>query len=287
MKVFDSIIFLNELDLLEMRLNILNDVVDYFVVTESPFTVSGNEKPLYYAENKDRFGKFNDKIIHHITEEIPNDFHHMLEKTKFHAAYKENATNGIPLINVPIHFQRAVYNRNNSAFGIAKGNPKPEDLIITSDADEIIDPRVLKNLDWFDPNNFYVAMGPAYYFKLNFKYQDDWRGPVICNWFKLNDTTVDSLRQNYRNAHCIEDAAWHFSFLGDIEKFKYKIKSYEHCDELGTKEIFQRAESGFLEKGLDVFGRGETYEAVPIDDSYPEFIRNNQEKYKELIAPWN
>ena len=70
MKVFDSIIFFNELDLLEMRLNILNDVVDYFVVTESPFTVSGNEKPLYYAENKDRFGKFNDKIIHHVTEEI-------------------------------------------------------------------------------------------------------------------------------------------------------------------------------------------------------------------------
>ena len=50
MKVFDSIIFFNELELLEMRLNILNDVVDYFVVTESPFTVSGNEKPLYTTQ---------------------------------------------------------------------------------------------------------------------------------------------------------------------------------------------------------------------------------------------
>ena len=56
MRVIDSIIFFNELDLLEMRLNILNDVVDTFVITESPFTVSGNEKPLYYLENKDRFG---------------------------------------------------------------------------------------------------------------------------------------------------------------------------------------------------------------------------------------
>ena len=74
MKVFDSFIFFNELDLLELRLNILNDVVDYFVLTESPFTVSGNEKPLYYQENKDRFGKFNDKIIHNITKEIPNDY---------------------------------------------------------------------------------------------------------------------------------------------------------------------------------------------------------------------
>ena len=187
MKVFDSIIFFNELDLLEMRLNILNDVVDYFVVTESPFTVSGNEKPLYYAENKDRFGKFNDKIIHHVTEEIPNDFSHMLEKTKFHAAYKENDPNGTPLIDVPIRFQRAVYNRNNSMFGIEKGNPRPEDIIITSDADEILDPRVLESLDWFDGYNHYVAMGPAYYFKLNFKYQDDWMGPRLANWFNLQE----------------------------------------------------------------------------------------------------
>ena len=89
MKVFDSFIFFNELELLEMRLNILKDVVDYFVLTESPFTVSGNEKPLYYQENKDLFGKLNDKIIHHVTEEIPNDFSHMLEKTKHHVAYND------------------------------------------------------------------------------------------------------------------------------------------------------------------------------------------------------
>ena len=40
MKIFDSFIFFNELELLELRLNILNNVVDYFVLTESPFTVS-------------------------------------------------------------------------------------------------------------------------------------------------------------------------------------------------------------------------------------------------------
>ena len=34
MRVIDSIIFFNELELLEMRLNILNDVVDTFVITE-------------------------------------------------------------------------------------------------------------------------------------------------------------------------------------------------------------------------------------------------------------
>ena len=100
MKVFDSIIFFNELELLEMRLNILNDVVDYFVVTESPFTVSGNEKPLYYAENKDRFGKFNDKIIHHVTEEIPNDYNHLLEKTKYRFIEIEKSSRRIPTLHL-------------------------------------------------------------------------------------------------------------------------------------------------------------------------------------------
>ena len=285
MKVFDSIIFFNELDLLEMRLNILNDVVDYFVVTESPFTVSGNEKPLYYAENKDRFGKFNDKIIHHVTEEIPNDFSHMLEKTKFHAAYKENDPNGTPLIDVPIRFQRAVYNRNNSMFGIEKGNPRPEDIIITSDADEILDPRVLESLDWFDGYNHYVAMGPAYYFKLNFKYQNDWMGPRLANWFNLQNTTVDALRQDHRNAYRMEDVAWHFSFLGDAENFKLKLASYEH-----TENNIESVTSNAVEKvelGLDPLVRGQQYTAVPIDDTYPKYIQENQEKYSHLIKPWN
>ena len=61
MKVFDSFRFFNELELLEIRFNLLYDVVDHFVITECPYTISGEEKPLYYWENKDRFSKFNDK----------------------------------------------------------------------------------------------------------------------------------------------------------------------------------------------------------------------------------
>jgi len=285
MKVFDSIIFFNELELLEMRLNILNDVVDCFVLTESPFTVSGNEKPLYYQENKDRFGKFNDKIVHHITEEIPNDFSHMLEKSKFHVAYKEPDPYGTPMINIPIRFQRALFNRNNSAFGIEKAGPSDGDLIITSDADEIINPYVLEDLDWFDPYNHYVATGPAYYFKLNFLYQDDWMGPRLCTWRHLKNTTVDQHRQDHKNAYRIEDAAWHFSFLGDAENFKLKLASYEHTEN-NTETVTENAAEK-VEKGLDPLGRGQQYKAVPIDESYPEYIQNNQDKYAHLIKTWN
>ena len=285
MKVFDSFIFFNELDLLEMRLNILNDVVDHFVLTESPFTVSGNEKPLYYQENKDRFGKFNDKIVHHITEEIPNDFTHLLEKTKFHVAYKNNDPYGTPMIDLPVRFQRALFNRNNSAFGIEKAGATDEDLVITSDADEIINPLLLQDLEWFNPSNHYVAECRAFYYKLNILYQEDWMGSRLCTWKHLRNTTIDQHRQNHQNAHKIQDAGWHFSFFGNEEDFKLKLASYEHTEN-NTDQVTSTA-SEKIEQGLDPLGRTNKLVTVPLDDSYPQYVLENQDKYAEFIKAWN
>lgn len=285
MRIFDSFIFFNELELLEMRLNILGDVVDKFVITESPYTVSGNEKPLYYEENKDRFAKWHDKIVHNITEEIPNDFSHMLERTKFHIAYSDIDPYGTPFINLPIRFQRAVYNRNASCFGIEKAGPEDGDLILTSDADEIINPYLLKDTSWFNPDNQYVTLCNAYYFKLNFLYQDDWMGTRLCTWKYLKETTVDENRQNWKNSFRIENGGWHFSFLGDAENYKLKLASYEHTEN-NTEDNIAKAEER-IEKGIDPFGRNIGIKTVPIDESYPEYIQNNQDKYASLIKPWN
>ncbi len=71
MKVYDCFPFFNELDLLEIRLNELNDIVDYFVLVEAERTFQNNSKPLYYlnASDEDRFSKFKDKIIHVVLSE--------------------------------------------------------------------------------------------------------------------------------------------------------------------------------------------------------------------------
>ena len=55
MTIFDTFTFYNELDLLELRLNILGDVVDYFVINEANITFTGKPKPLFYQDNKERF----------------------------------------------------------------------------------------------------------------------------------------------------------------------------------------------------------------------------------------
>ena len=55
MKIYDCFTFYNELDLLEIRLNILLPSVAYFVLVESTKTYSGVRKKLFFNENKERF----------------------------------------------------------------------------------------------------------------------------------------------------------------------------------------------------------------------------------------
>jgi beta-1,4-mannosyl-glycoprotein beta-1,4-N-acetylglucosaminyltransferase len=285
MRVFDSFIFFNELDLLELRLNILNDVVDYFVLTESPWTVSGNSKPLYYQENKERFEKFNHKIIHNITEEIPNDYIDYVEKKKFHTPMGGRDLNGTPYMDIPIRFQRAIFNRDSSIYGAVNFGIEDDDIILTSDADEIINPLVLKDISWFDPNNHYVCLQRAFYYKLNYLYQENWMGTRLCTFKTLSKYSVDLLRNMHREAYRIEDAGWHWSFFGDADNLRLKIASYEHTEnniESNTSNAEERIESV-----IDPFGRPIEIKTVPIDETYPEYILNNQEKYTQYIKPWN
>ena len=60
MRVFDAFPFFNELEMLEIRLNVLDDVVDRFVLVESTLTFSGRPKPLWYADHRARFARCTD-----------------------------------------------------------------------------------------------------------------------------------------------------------------------------------------------------------------------------------
>lgn len=285
MRVFDSFIFFNELDLLDLRFNILNDVVDYFVITESPWTVSGNSKPLYYLENKERFSKFEHKIIHNITEEIPNDYSDYMDKKKYHTPMGGNDLNGTPYREYPIRFQRAIFNRDSSIYGAVNFGIKDDDIILTSDADEIINPLVLEDLSWLDPNNHYVCLQKAFYYKLNYLYQDDWMGTRISTFKTLSNYSVDLLRNMHKDAYRIEQAGWHWSFFGDADNFRLKLASYEHTEnnvETNTANAERK-----IDEGIDPFGRSIQIKTIPIDESYPEYVINNQEKYSEFIKPWN
>ena len=120
MKVIDCFIFYNELDMLEFRLNELNDVVDYFVLVECIKTHTNNDKELYFENNKNRFSKFLDKIVHIIV--------------------KDN----IPQTNSA--WDRENYQRDCIDEGIKKLSLNMDDIIIIADLDEIPDAKTVQNI---------------------------------------------------------------------------------------------------------------------------------------------
>ena len=258
------------------------DLVDHFVITECPYTIMGDEKPLYYWENRKRFDKFNDKVIHDVMEDIPDNFNDYIERNGYHTPYGNIDKNcGHRYIDIPIRYQRDIYARDYTAYSIEKAGAKSEDVIITSDADEIINPLILQNMDWFDGYNHYVGLQRTFYYKLNVLREEDWMGSRICNWFKLRDTSVDQLRQSHQDSYRIEQGGWHWSYFGHINTIEQKLKACADSHH-GSEDLPE-----MVDMGKDPVGRSDLYGSVPIDDSFPEYIRNNQEKYSHFIKPWN
>jgi beta-1,4-mannosyl-glycoprotein beta-1,4-N-acetylglucosaminyltransferase len=52
MKIFDCFMFFDEEIVLDLRLNTLNEYVDYFVIVESKFTHKGEKRKLKFDINK-------------------------------------------------------------------------------------------------------------------------------------------------------------------------------------------------------------------------------------------
>jgi beta-1,4-mannosyl-glycoprotein beta-1,4-N-acetylglucosaminyltransferase len=282
MKIFDTITFFNELDLLELRLNILNDVVDYFVINEANITFTGKEKPLYYYENRERFKKWEHKIIHHVTVDNNETLEKYWEGVPYHRSMIEN-----DIYKLPMHYQRDCFHKDSAIYALLD-KAHDGDIILTSDADEIIKPEVIEKInEWFDSNNHYVAQGPVYYYYLNLLCEPQWMGTRICTMKMLKSMSVDKLRQSHQDSFKIENGGWSWSFFGGPDSIRSKLDAYAH-QELNLP-IYRDSIEEKIENGEDLFDRTWLYKptAVPIDDSFPEYVTDNLDKYSKYIKSWN
>ena len=71
MKIYDCITYFDEPMLFDLRLNILDEYVDKFIVIEARHTHNGNDKKLNFEINN--FKKFKNKIIYKVIENQPKD----------------------------------------------------------------------------------------------------------------------------------------------------------------------------------------------------------------------
>ncbi len=145
--IYDVTQIFNELDMLEIRLNILDSYVDFFVLSESTQTFQGKEKPLYYLENKERFAKWNHKIIHIV----------------------------VPPVDIENSFEMAAYQKDY--FRKVFKNCQPDDMIYYGDLDEI----------WTPQNQEGKLRQLNYSYYLNNRSSEDWQGTNVCKFKNLRN----------------------------------------------------------------------------------------------------
>ena len=141
MKVYNGFNFFNELDILELKLETLDSVVDYFVICESTKTHAGNPKELYYDENKDRYKKFHNKIIHYIIEDTPQTYEDLVKIKPQNTVHSQGITNlkSAHWLNPQrdISFIRDAYEKETIMRALGESGAEATDIIIIGDLDEI------------------------------------------------------------------------------------------------------------------------------------------------------
>jgi len=241
--IYDCTLFLDEFDLLEIRLRELGDVVDRFVVVESNRTFTCNPKPFHFPAQADRFRRWLDRIIYVPVYDLP-----------------QSAT----------PFEREEFNRNCIVRGL--GTPRPEDIVLVGDVDEIPRASVIAN---YRPEQGIVGLRQTlsrYY--LNCQSEENWIGTKIIP-ASMFTHPPDFFRWHAEEIGCtfINDAGWHFTSTGGAEAFAYKLASFSHSGKPWHHEEVQAVRDGIapVKYGL---------KAVPIDGTFPTWVQANQETVK-------
>ena len=147
MKIIDCTSFYNEHMMYEVRLNILKDKVDKFIVTESTFSHSGRKKKLNFDINN--YTKFKDKIVYIVIDKEPDG---IVEENNDPALQRSNS-----LKRIALSYDESLKKLDNFS---------SNDFIMLSDNDEI--PNL--NSEEFLKNNNSIVLFNQLFFITNLIY---------------------------------------------------------------------------------------------------------------------
>lgn len=256
-KIYDCFLFFNELDLLEVRLNEMQDVVDHFVIVEAEETFRGNPKELHFPKQQERFKKFADKIIY-----VPIKGHYVA--------------------NTP--WKRERYQRDQILQGLK--SCREQDIVLISDVDEIVrhnkvseiaKPLLLKEA------TAVVCNQKMYSGHLN-RFHSLWNGTVAMCYSdvkRLSPKNVRKLRHinpkriaefGVAKILQVEDAGWHFSSIGSVAQYLEKIQAFSHTRL--DNEDYTRTENL-----IEVL---RSCPVVPLDATFPDYILQNQPYFRQI-----
>lgn len=282
--IYDAFPFLNELELLEIRLHTLGPHVDRFVIVEANQTHSTltSKDGWVFEEYRSRFQEFLDRVIY---VKLVDEFFTVdqLRRRPWPTRLRHRILPSL-LANGNENFQR-----NCLVRGLTEASP--DDILIISDVDEIVAPDRLPEAIELLRNHPVVALEQTMYryFLNNRQIDFEWILPRVTTCGEAMRTQPHVIR-GLTNVPIVKNAGWHFSSVGGIDRVRYKAKSFLHHDRWYRGQYRDPAamerlfEERVIGQGRDIFHfMDNRMEFVEIDESFPPFLRENQERYGQLI----
>ena len=287
--------FFDEEMLLDLRLNILDEFVDKFVIVESSYTHSGKEKKLIFDINK--YSKFKKKINYIILKDPPKGIEEISSNDSEGEISRKEILNALKRENLQ---------RDTILNGLKDADSN--DWIIVSDLDEIPD---LTKVNFNNIKNKIIFFKQkVFYYKLNLELKTlRWIGTKACRkkylkspqWLRnVKDKIYPKWRldilfseKRYNDIFFIENGGWHFSFVKKPEDIEKKLRSYLHhreydIDPIGLDKIknFINSKSVIYDHRVDQtqykFGGGQKLEKIDLE-LLPKHINSNKVKYSDWL----
>ena len=293
MKVYDCFTYFDEDLILETRLNILNDYVDYFVIVESTFNHNGESRKLKFDITK--YEKFKDKIKYIVWDDTPSNIEKISDQDT--EIDRENK-----FINNAV--KRENGQRNHAMKGLEDAGD--EDLILSSDLDEI---PSLDNLNFKNIKQKIIIFEQIMcYYKFNLAIPNyKWFGTRAC--LKKNLKSPQWLRnikarkyplfrldilfndKKFNDIKFIKKGGWHFTNIKHPEEIHLKYKSYCHHREyelsgMNTDKIKDMIESKHTLYDLKMDQRknkiGKGMKLINLQkNELPDYIINKKEEFDQ------
>jgi len=232
-KVVDTFSFFNEKELLELRVNLLKDYVDKFVITELNYTHSGIPKPFICKETIRELGlpeSMIDVVEISISEED-------LVPTEIDLIHSSQAGS---LKSVHMWVRERIQRD-----GVIHGLLELDDdvIIINGDCDEMIRPDTIEYFRNIVVQNQSILKVPLVSLEgradKRLFHKDgnpvQWRHSLfMCTMGQLRDKSISSFRGNTNNPYpivwatengeMVEDCGWHFTWMGDAARKREKMR---------------------------------------------------------------
>ena len=293
MKVFDCITYYDEPLLFEIRLNVLDNFVDEFIVSEALFSHSGEKKKINF--NINNYPKFKNRIKHIIIEDEPDNLIEITTQNKSNNSFfRLNAS------------RRIEHQRNKIISNFNEKNL--EDWIIYSDSDEI--PELSKiNLKTTN-KKIVIFKQKVFFYKFNLSISShDWFGSKACKFKDLDSISnlrnvktkkykwwrIDIIfkKDRFINLEIINEGGWHFSQLKNSNDLFVKHKNDEHHDEfdltgINKSHIEDMVKNKYIPYDhsadkTDFFKKWNKNNRIFLtkinDDKLPKYLIDNKTKY--------